>query len=168
MKVSDSEAGSSQAQLGSFLLMTGIVLLALRGLQTLRPLNFLPSLWHGQDALWWGIGLAVSGFGAWLLSRNPSATDGSLWTPQITGRRFRNLVLYTRVGCHLCDEAREVLEQHRRWLPEITDVDIDHDPRLIERYGTCVPVVSLDGKVRFRGRVSPQLLRRLIDATPPA
>jgi hypothetical protein len=47
------------------------------------------------------------------------------------------------------------------------EVDIDRDPELVARFSTCVPVVELDGKVRFRGRVNEVLLRRLIAATPP-
>jgi glutaredoxin len=70
-----------------------------------------------------------------------------------------NVVLYTRAGCHLCDDARELLENHGlRPQP----VDIDADPALRERFHECVPVVEIDGKVRFRGRVDPILLRRLL------
>jgi hypothetical protein len=76
-------------------------------------------------------------------------------------------MVYTRAGCHLCDDALELLAAHRRWLPDAVAVDVDHDPRLVEKYGNCVPVVVCDGKVRFRGRVAPELLRRLIEGTPP-
>ncbi len=41
-------------------------------------------------------------------------------------------------------------------------VDIDADPILRDRFDTCVPVVEIDGRVRFRGRVEPRLLRRII------
>lgn len=70
------------------------------------------------------------------------------------------VVLYTRAGCHLCDEAHDLLMQHGL-RPKL--VDIDADPSLVERFGQCVPVVEIDGKIRFRGRVSPVLLRRLIE-----
>ena len=69
-------------------------------------------------------------------------------------------ILYTRQGCHLCEIALSVLQQHGV-QPKI--VDIDTQPKLVERYGECVPVVTFDGKVRFRGRVNPVLLRRLLD-----
>jgi glutaredoxin len=71
----------------------------------------------------------------------------------------RCVVLYTRRGCHLCDEARLVLEQHGLALQL---VDIDADERLRQRFDTCVPVVEIDGRVRFRGRVDPVLLRRIL------
>lgn len=70
-----------------------------------------------------------------------------------------NVVLYTRDGCHLCDDARDVL---RDFGISPTVIDIDDDPTLRKRFDTCVPVVEIDGVVRFRGRVEPRLLRRII------
>jgi glutaredoxin len=73
----------------------------------------------------------------------------------------RAVVLYTRQGCHLCDDACALLEKHGL---QPQKVDIDADPALRERYTTCVPVVVIDGKERFRGRVNEVLLRRLLSA----
>jgi hypothetical protein len=41
-------------------------------------------------------------------------------------------------------------------------VDIDADKALRSRFDTCVPVVEIDGRVRFRGKIEPRLLRRII------
>lgn len=71
--------------------------------------------------------------------------------PQIT--------LFSRQGCHLCDVAADVLLRHRL---KFDVVDIDADPALRERYNECVPVVVIDGKERFRGRVNELLLRRIL------
>jgi glutaredoxin len=71
------------------------------------------------------------------------------------------VVLYTRQGCHLCDDALDLLRRHGL-NPQI--VDIDADPELRSRFDHCVPVVEIDGKVRFRGRVNPLLLSRLWNA----
>jgi glutaredoxin len=71
----------------------------------------------------------------------------------------RRVVLYTRAGCHLCDEAEETLIAHGL---EPVKIDVDADPSLREKFDECVPVVELDGKIRFRGRVDPVLLRRLL------
>ena len=73
---------------------------------------------------------------------------------------MRQVVLYTRRGCHLCEEARLLLEQHGL-APRC--VNIDADQRLREKFDTCVPVVEIDGRVRFRGRVEPRLLRRILN-----
>lgn len=69
------------------------------------------------------------------------------------------VVLYARHGCHLCDEARQVLIDHGL-LHHV--VDIDADSTLRNRFDVWVPVVEIDGKVRFRGRIDPVLLRRLL------
>lgn len=69
------------------------------------------------------------------------------------------VVLYTRRDCCLCDSAYHVLQQHGL-VPEL--IDVDGDPQLLEQFGDCVPVVEIDGQIRFRGRVDPVLLRRLL------
>ena len=69
------------------------------------------------------------------------------------------VVLFTRSGCHLCDEAGAVLARHGLSPQKI---DIDAHPELQARYDTCVPVVVIDGKERFRGSVNEILLQRLL------
>ena len=69
------------------------------------------------------------------------------------------VILFTREGCHLCDDALLLLRQHGL---DPALVDIDRDPKLRERYNVCVPVVVIDGRERFRGRVEPRLLKRLL------
>jgi glutaredoxin len=70
-----------------------------------------------------------------------------------------DVILYTRKGCHLCDDAMTILTHHG--LDPVI-VDIDADPELRDKFNTCVPVVEIDGKVRFRGNIDPMLLRRLL------
>ena len=53
-------------------------------------------------------------------------------------------------------------EAQRRFGFAIDVVDIDHDPDLVAKYNTEVPVVTVNGKVRFRGVVNPALLERLL------
>jgi predicted thioredoxin/glutaredoxin len=71
-----------------------------------------------------------------------------------------NVILYTRKGCHLCDDALRLLEGHGL-KPNLQDIDGDESLR--ERFNVCVPVVEIDGKIRFRGRVDPVLLKRLLN-----
>lgn len=71
-----------------------------------------------------------------------------------------NVTLYTRTGCHLCEVAENTLLAHGL-TPTLTD--IDSNPELLDEFNTCVPVVEIDGKVRFRGKVDPVLLQRLIN-----
>lgn len=74
------------------------------------------------------------------------------------------VILYTRQGCHLCEEAENLLLQ-QGLQPELVDIDLS--PDLQARFTTCVPVVEIDGRVRFRGRVNPVLLRRLLVRPAP-
>jgi glutaredoxin len=68
-------------------------------------------------------------------------------------------VLYTRAGCHSCDQAAAVLSRHGLAFER---VDIDADAALRARYNECVPVVVIDGKERFRGRIDELLLERML------
>jgi glutaredoxin len=70
--------------------------------------------------------------------------------------------MYTRAGCHLCEEAwAQLQEAQKQHGFDLQSVDVDSDPALVAAHGDCVPVVLIDGKVRFRGRVNPVLLARL-------
>ena len=75
----------------------------------------------------------------------------------------RPVLFYTRHGCHLCEEAWAVMEAARKKHGfTLTAVDVDAHPALAKQYGECVPVVTIDGKVRFRGRVNAVLLERML------
>jgi len=76
-----------------------------------------------------------------------------------------HMTLYTRPGCHLCEEALAFLEREQECLQfRLSLVDVESDSQLVAEYGDCVPVVSINGKVRFRGVVNAVLLRRLFAA----
>jgi glutaredoxin len=75
------------------------------------------------------------------------------------------VVMFTRAGCHLCDIAWDQLCRARdRHGFVLTKVDVDTEPELKERHGLHVPVVQINGKVRFSGRINAVLLQRLIEA----
>jgi glutaredoxin len=76
-----------------------------------------------------------------------------------------NVVMYTRQGCHLCEQAWEILQSAQKaYAFRLTQIDVDSDAALAEHYGLQVPVVTVDGHVRFRGQVNAVLLRRLLRA----
>lgn len=70
-----------------------------------------------------------------------------------------DVILYTRLGCCLCNEVKLMLEKYGLAVQEI---DIDGDEQLRQLYNECVPVVSINGRERFRGRIDERLLRRLL------
>jgi glutaredoxin len=60
------------------------------------------------------------------------------------------VTLYGKPGCHLCDEAREVVERVRAEHPfELREVDVSLDPGLNREYGERIPVLSLNGEELF-------------------
>jgi len=76
-----------------------------------------------------------------------------------------HFTLYTREGCHLCDSAQEaLLQEQRRFGFALEVIDVDTDSDLARLHGDAVPVVAVNGKVRFHGEVNAVLLRRLLRA----
>jgi len=66
------------------------------------------------------------------------------------------LILYSRPGCHLCDDAREVLI---RLGAAFTEVDIESDEALHARLLERIPVVVLDGEELFEHFVDEDVLQ---------
>ena len=70
------------------------------------------------------------------------------------------VTLYGRVGCHLCDDARAVIEAVCAELGEsYVEVDVDEDPALLARYSEEIPVTLVDGRQHDFWRVDPDRLR---------
>jgi glutaredoxin len=73
------------------------------------------------------------------------------------------LLLVTRQGCHLCDEALELL----RSLGHEPDLaDVDSDDRLHDLYDWRVPVVLVDGRVVAEGRITAESLANAVGKAP--
>ena len=71
------------------------------------------------------------------------------------------LVLYGRPGCHLCDDARAVLQRIGHPFDE---VDIESDDKLLARYLERIPVIALDGTELYDFFVDEADLRERLDA----
>jgi glutaredoxin len=156
----------TRSQLGSIFLPLGALILGLLAADHAIGLPIrMPRSWYSDRALWVGAGL-LGVLGGWYLMRSSDEGHAETGTPAgprpPQALRFKQVVLYTRPGCHLCDVARETLEKYADSLPAPREVNIDLDPHLREQLTTCVPVVEIDGKIRFRGHINEVLLRRLI------
>src|SRR5215475_13673564 len=75
------------------------------------------------------------------------------------------ITVYARQQYCCCHKALDLLREYqRRHGFTIEEIDVDTDPDLAAQHGESVPVVAIDGKVRFRGVVNPALLERLLTA----
>lgn len=74
------------------------------------------------------------------------------------------VTLYGKPGCHLCEDARAVLDAVRAERPfELEEVDVTLDPRLHARYGERIPIVAIGGEEAFELYVDPGALRERLD-----
>jgi glutaredoxin len=73
------------------------------------------------------------------------------------------VAFYTRVGCHLCEPARAIVQDVCAELEvQWSEVDVDSDPTIREKYGDEVPVVSVDGAVVGFWRIDANVLREAL------
>jgi glutaredoxin len=71
--------------------------------------------------------------------------------------------LYARPGCHLCDDARAVLEAERARTPfELREIDIESSDELLAEFGVRIPVVVVDGEEAFEYVVDADALHDLL------
>jgi glutaredoxin len=75
----------------------------------------------------------------------------------------RNVQLYTRKGCHLCEVVKESLVKlHRRGGFNWNEIDVDSDEQLHRAFNDEVPVVFIDGRKAFKYHMDErEFLRRL-------
>jgi glutaredoxin len=70
-----------------------------------------------------------------------------LLTPRVT--------FYTKAGCHLCDEARDHLEEIASLTAyDLTEIDIRSDPQLFELYRYRIPVILINDVIVAEGRIT--------------
>jgi thiol-disulfide isomerase/thioredoxin len=77
------------------------------------------------------------------------------------------LIIYSRPGCHLCDEMKAIVQRVARSAPgpiRIEEIDISTDPDLEARYGVEIPVLFVDGKKAAKYRVTEEDLTRILIA----
>ena len=79
------------------------------------------------------------------------------------------LTIYSKPGCHLCDDMKRLV--HRVIAGRagdgdisIDEIDISNDRDLLERYGVEIPVLLIDGKKVAKYRVSETGLTQMLEA----
>ncbi len=75
--------------------------------------------------------------------------------------------LYTRVGCHLCDEARDAIRKlPSKYKLAVTEIDVDDKAEDITRYGDKVPVLVLEHGPSIESFITDKTLRQTLDRLP--
>ena len=75
------------------------------------------------------------------------------------------LILYTRPGCHLCDDMKATIQRVARASPDpiaIEEIDISSDPELERRYGEEIPVLFVEGRKAAKYRITEGELTRIL------
>lgn len=73
------------------------------------------------------------------------------------------VILYTRPGCHLCEDARQAIaaadcaESYT-----LMEVNIETGPVLLDLYKDHIPVITIDGVQMFKHRVDPEIFRQRV------
>jgi hypothetical protein len=87
----------------------------------------------------------------------------------VTTPEFPVVTVYTRPGCHLCDEALEQLERMRATTPfAVVQRDISGDEALHRAYFERIPVIELDGRELFEYFVDEAVLAEALAAAGQA
>ena len=81
----------------------------------------------------------------------------------MTENAVPRVTLYSRPGCHLCDDARAVIAEVCAELEEeYVEISIEDDADLQRRFGEEIPVTFVDGRQHDFWRVDPVRLRRAL------
>jgi glutaredoxin len=75
------------------------------------------------------------------------------------------LTIYSKPGCHLCDEMKAIVARVLQTRHHLTleEIDISNDPALLERYGTEIPVLMIDGRKVAKYRITEAELTRRVE-----
>lgn len=83
-------------------------------------------------------------------------------------RTWHHVTLYGKPGCHLCEDARALLDRlgaDRRF--QLEEVDITTDPELFRRYDIRIPVILIDGAVELEAPIRESALRQALRCGAP-
>ena len=73
------------------------------------------------------------------------------------------LTLYSRAGCHLCDEMKSIVARVARTVPvALEEIDISTDPALEAAYGLQIPVLLVDGRKAAKYRIREEELLAIL------
>lgn len=74
-----------------------------------------------------------------------------------------DVIFYTKAGCHLCEEARENLEEIAGETDyQLTEIDIRSDMAIFAEYRYRIPVIIINQRTLLEGRIEAQELAQAL------
>jgi glutaredoxin len=73
------------------------------------------------------------------------------------------VIIYSRPGCHLCEEAKHAIEAAQ--CPDeytLAEINIESDPDLLRRYQYDIPIITINGVEAFRHRITAGAFREIL------
>jgi len=75
-----------------------------------------------------------------------------------------HLLVYSKPGCHLCEDAVRVLTRFQAQTPfTLEEVNIEDDPPLFAKYGEQIPVIFFNGEFLFEYAIDESILRQKLE-----
>lgn len=88
-------------------------------------------------------------------------THGVIFVAEAQNPKLVEVTFYTKAGCHLCEEARDMLEDIASLTTYVlTEIDIRSDPATFEKYRYRIPVILVDNDILIEGRIEFQDLAK--------
>ncbi len=82
-------------------------------------------------------------------------TSGAIDVSEPKISSLPKVTFYTKAGCHLCEEAREMLDDIAAQTEfELTEIDIRSNPEIFEEYRYRIPVIVIDATTVVEGRIA--------------
>lgn len=79
---------------------------------------------------------------------------GVLYVTKSQDQGAFEVTFYTKAGCHLCEEARDMLEDIAALtIYELTEIDIRSNPTIFEKYRYRIPVILINNETIIEGRI---------------
>ena len=82
-------------------------------------------------------------------------------------QKLIQLTLFTKPGCHLCEEAKTVVDSvitdfKSDYRIELKEVNILEDQALLEKYGEEIPVLQINGATHAYWRIDSERLNQAL------
>ena len=74
-----------------------------------------------------------------------------------------NITIYSKKGCHLCEVAMQKLLKIQNEFPfSLTEIDIENNDELFEKYKYLIPVIEINGKEVFTYKIDENKLKEIL------